>query len=82
MKKQLHASWQMTRNMLFGCILGLVCLAGVARSQNISGRITAAENGEGLPGVSILVKGTNQGTTTDNEGNIPSNCPTTITLRS
>ena len=84
MKKQLHASWQMTRNMLFGCILGLVCLAGVARSQNISGRITAAENGEGLPGVSILVKGTNQGTTTDNEGKytlkLPNNNNTTLVV--
>lgn len=60
--------WQTVRNTLCGSILVLVCLASVARSQNVSGRITAAENGEGLPGVSILVKGTNQGTTTDNTG--------------
>lgn len=60
--------WQTVRNTLCGSILALVCLASVARSQNVSGRITAAENGEGLPGVSILVKGTNQGTTTDNTG--------------
>jgi TonB-linked SusC/RagA family outer membrane protein len=68
MKKQLRISWQTVRNTLLGSILALFCLASVARSQNVSGRITAAENGEGLPGVSILVKGTNQGTTTDNTG--------------
>lgn len=68
MKKQLQTSWQTVRNTLYGSILILVCLANVARSQNVSGRITAADNGEPLPGVSILIKGTNQGTTTDNEG--------------
>ncbi|GAB2790466.1 TonB-dependent receptor [Rhabdobacter roseus] len=35
--------------------------------QTVSGTVTD-ENGDGLPGVSILVKGTTQGTTTDNEG--------------
>lgn len=35
---------------------------------NISGKITD-ENGEGLPGASVLVKGTAQGTTTDLDGN-------------
>lgn len=58
------------------------CLASVAQSQNLSGRITAAENGEPLPGVSILVKGTNQGTTTDNNGKyslkLPDNSATLV----
>lgn len=35
---------------------------------DISGKITD-ENGEGLPGASVVVKGTSQGTTTDIEGN-------------
>lgn len=68
MKKQLQTCWQTARNSLWGGIIALLCLATVAKAQNVSGRITAAENGESLPGVSILVKGTNQGTTTDNDG--------------
>ena len=34
---------------------------------NVSGRVID-ENGSGLPGVSVVVKGTNQGTTTDTDG--------------
>ncbi|MFN3378026.1 MAG: SusC/RagA family TonB-linked outer membrane protein [Runella zeae] len=68
MKKQVQTCWQTARNSLWGGIIALLCLATVAKAQNVSGRITAAENGESLPGVSILVKGTNQGTTTDNDG--------------
>ncbi|NBB21344.1 SusC/RagA family TonB-linked outer membrane protein [Runella sp. CRIBMP] len=84
MKKQLHVCWQIARNTLLGGILGIFCLASVARSQSISGQITAAENGEGLPGVSILVKGTNQGTTTDNTGKytlkVPNSNNTTLVV--
>lgn len=84
MKKQLHVCWQIARNTLLGSILGIFCLASVARSQSISGQITAAENGEGLPGVSILVKGTNQGTTTDNTGKytlkVPNSNNTTLVV--
>ncbi|GAA4467827.1 TonB-dependent receptor [Nibrella saemangeumensis] len=43
-------------------------MAHTARSQSVSGRIIAAENNEPLPGVSVLIKGTTQGTTTDNAG--------------
>ncbi|GAA4412603.1 TonB-dependent receptor [Nibrella viscosa] len=43
-------------------------MAHTARSQSVSGRIIAAENNEPLPGVSVLIKGTTQGTTTDNVG--------------
>ncbi|WP_229364462.1 SusC/RagA family TonB-linked outer membrane protein [Fibrella aestuarina] len=37
-------------------------------AQTVSGRITAAENNEPLPGVSVVLKGTSQGATTDNTG--------------
>ncbi|WP_460578180.1 SusC/RagA family TonB-linked outer membrane protein [Hymenobacter coalescens] len=36
-------------------------------TQNVSGRVTAAD-GSGLPGVSVVVAGTSQGTTTNSEG--------------
>lgn len=35
----------------------------------IRGRVTSKENGEGLPGVSVVVKGTSVGASTDAEGN-------------
>lgn len=34
----------------------------------VSGTVTSSEDGVGLPGVSVLVKGTQQGTITDSEG--------------
>src|SRR5690606_38562138 len=40
-----------------------------AQNRSISGKVTLATDGSTLPGVSILVKGTNIGTTTDLEGN-------------
>jgi len=36
--------------------------------KDVSGIVTDAENGEALPGVSVLIKGTNTGTITDMEG--------------
>jgi TonB-linked SusC/RagA family outer membrane protein len=68
MNKLLQLSSQARRMILFIGILGLACLANEARSQSISGRITATETGEALPGVSVVIKGTTQGTTTDNAG--------------
>ncbi|MEQ9437409.1 MAG: SusC/RagA family TonB-linked outer membrane protein [Cyclobacteriaceae bacterium] len=37
--------------------------------QNIRGQVTDGENGESLPGVNVLAKGTNTGTVTDGDGN-------------
>ncbi|MDB5244110.1 MAG: TonB-dependent receptor plug, partial [Spirosoma sp.] len=37
--------------------------------QTISGRVTDVATGGGLPGVSVVVKGTSRGTTTDSDGN-------------
>lgn len=41
----------------------------LAQSAVIKGRITSSDEGEGLPGVSILEKGTTNGTVTDLDGN-------------
>ena len=40
-----------------------------AQEQRISGKVTDAQDNSGLPGVTILVKGTSTGTTTDFDGN-------------
>lgn len=49
-----------------------------AQPQDITvrGRVTDGERGEGLPGVSISVKGTSRGTTTDANGNFQLAVPT------
>lgn len=41
----------------------------IAQDQTISGRITDKETGEGLPGVSVVVQGTTEGTIADIDGN-------------
>lgn len=68
MENQLQLGWQTTRRLLLGGLFGLVCLGSTTQAQSLSGRITATETGEALPGVSIVIKGTSQGTTTDNAG--------------
>ena len=41
----------------------------------ISGRVTSEEDGDGLPGVNVIVKGTSLGTVTDLDGNYRLNAP-------
>ncbi|MCY7349406.1 MAG: TonB-dependent receptor [Cytophagaceae bacterium] len=77
MKKQVPFRWKAAPRLLLTSILAVVCLANTARSQTVSGRITATETGETLTGVSVLIKGTNQGTTTDNAGKYTLRLPNT-----
>ena len=42
--------------------------SGKILEQKVSGKVTDAEKGETLPGVSIIIKGTQKGTTTDANG--------------
>jgi TonB-linked SusC/RagA family outer membrane protein len=49
-------------------------LTASAADVPVSGRVTQGK-GEGLPGVTVIVKGTTQGTTTDGEGNFSLNVP-------
>jgi TonB-linked SusC/RagA family outer membrane protein len=50
-----------------------------AQDVTVKGKVND-EQGQGLPGVSILVKGTSAGTVTDIEGNYTVNAPGTATL--
>ncbi len=50
-----------------------------AAAVPVSGRVTQA-NGEGIPGVTVVVKGTNQGTNTDADGRFTINVPEGSTL--
>ncbi len=46
-----------------------------AQERQVSGKVTAGDTNESLPGVNILVKGTTQGTTTDADGNFSLTVP-------
>lgn len=64
----------------FLLILLMVCATfASAIAQNIKGKISD-ENGEGLPGVNVLVKGTNTGAISDAKGMYSVNAAKTATL--
>lgn len=58
----LHSRW----SVLLVCLL-VLCTSAVAQTGTVTGVVTD-ETGAPMPGVSILVKGTSRGTTSDNEG--------------
>lgn len=62
--RHLQALWKIS-------LIMLAFLPGVLKAQEsaITGTVTDEATGSGLPGVSILVKGTTVGTTTDLDGN-------------
>ncbi len=53
---------------LLTLLLALCVQLGFAQSRTVSGIVKSAENGETLPGIAILEKGTRNGTTTDMDG--------------
>ena len=46
----------------------LICYAALANGQTISGKVTSADDNKALSGVSVMVKGTGSGTTSDANG--------------
>lgn len=67
----------MKKRLLGFVVIFLVASASVMAQQTVSGRVTTSVDGSPLPGVSVLVKGTTTGTSTDSDGrftiNVPSN---------
>jgi TonB-dependent starch-binding outer membrane protein SusC len=69
----------MKQKLLFLCLffcLGLFSTV-LAQERTITGKVTDAKTGEGLPGVTVFVKGTNVGSTTNTDGNYTLNVPST-----
>ncbi|QKZ14416.1 SusC/RagA family TonB-linked outer membrane protein [Spirosoma sp. KUDC1026] len=58
----------------------LFSLPLLAQNVAITGRVTSSDDGSALPGVSIVIKGTTQGTTTDANGNYQISASPTATL--
>jgi TonB-dependent SusC/RagA subfamily outer membrane receptor len=52
----------------------------IAQTIDVTGNITSSEDGMSLPGVSIIVKGTTEGDTSDFDGNYSINVSSTATL--
>ncbi len=50
-------------------VLGLLTQSATAQDRRVTGKVTSAEDGQPLPGVSVVVKGTTRGTQTDADGN-------------
>lgn len=72
----------MLRKLLFlTCITGLFYLTGfsvrpvMAQNSTVSGTVTAAQTGNSLIGVNILVVGTSRGTATDANGHYSISVP-------
>jgi iron complex outermembrane receptor protein len=60
-------------------ILLFTCASIYAQNRTVSGRITD-QNGRGVPGVTVTVKGTSNASVTDNDGNYRINAPEDGTL--
>lgn len=60
----------MKNQIILLTFLGLFQVSALfAQQRNVTGQVTSAEDGMTLPGVNVIVKGTNQGTVTDMDGN-------------
>ncbi len=61
------------KTVLQKCLLGMVLLLGVnsaiAQDRTVSGKVTSKADGQPIPGVNVVIKGTTNGTTTDMDGN-------------
>ncbi len=49
-------------------LFALITSVAWAQERTVTGKVTSAEDGSGLPGVNVLVKGTTNGTVTDVDG--------------
>jgi TonB-linked SusC/RagA family outer membrane protein len=70
----------MRKNVLLTFLLvAFGCVAALAQSK-VTGKVTSAEDGSALPGVSVVVKGTSKGTNTDASGNYSIEAASNATL--
>ena len=56
-------------------VLCLTITQVIGQGITVSGKVTSAEDGGGLPGVNVIIKGTTAGAVTDVEGNYKLNAP-------
>jgi TonB-linked SusC/RagA family outer membrane protein len=61
-------------------LLFLITTVAWSQSRTVTGKVTASDDGTGLPGVNIVEKGTNNGTVSDVDGNYSVNVSENATL--
>ncbi|RZJ58113.1 MAG: SusC/RagA family TonB-linked outer membrane protein, partial [Hymenobacter sp.] len=68
----------MKRTLLLSFLLMVTFLqVALAQTRSVSGRVTDQKSGEGLPGVTVLLKGTTNGVSTDADGSFALSVPQT-----
>ena len=71
----------MKKNLLMTFLFTLLSVASLfAQDKKVSGKVTSAEDGSGLPGVTVQIKGTGKGTQSDVNGNYSLSVPSSATL--
>ena len=65
----------MRKILLLGLMLFLVNAVAFSQGRVITGTVTSTEDGLGIPGATVLVKGTTIGTATDIDGKYSINIP-------
>ena len=70
----------MKKVSLFCCFLLMILSSAVAQQFNVAGRVTSASSGRPAEGISVLVKGSKKGTTTNSSGNYNVSVNTGATL--
>ena len=67
--------YNMKRILLLSFMFTFVFAFSAMAQRTVSGQITSAEDGGGLPGVNVVLKGTTTGTTSDLDGNYTLSVP-------
>ncbi|MBL0764783.1 SusC/RagA family TonB-linked outer membrane protein [Marivirga atlantica] len=63
------------KKILLTCFMLVFVLYAWAQDRTVSGKVTDAQTGEGLPGVNVLIKGTSNGVNTDLNGQFKISVP-------
>jgi hypothetical protein len=58
----------MKKLLLLGVLVLAVFSTSMAQTRQVTGKVTASEDGTALPGVSVSLKGSSRGTTTAADG--------------
>ncbi|WP_305951817.1 SusC/RagA family TonB-linked outer membrane protein [Emticicia oligotrophica] len=70
----------MKKNLLLSLLGVIMSFVVMAQGTKIAGKVTSSDDGTGLPGVSVQVKGTSKGSQTDIEGKYSIEAPAGSTL--
>lgn len=69
------------RSLLIFLLATSICYGSFAQSRQVTGKVTSNQDGVGLPGVSVKIKGTATGVNTDVKGNFNLSVPNNAILQ-